>query len=164
MAICHGELVHTSETRSSVLQEDTRPLGGSIELHSPYRYVFPLERLLLIQVHHMRQENSDIQSAFRLGAGHGAQDVEPGGQSIAGCFVEDRVTATSGKTKAHLRELDVNAAIQRNVLDLSLVGDCKPAHLEHHGHRVDGGVLELKAGSGSLLVLSQWRTDRLSLK
>src|SRR6185503_147235 len=116
--------------------------------------LFLSERLLLIQIDHVRQKNADVQSVIRACSRHCTQDREPGGKTVARGLVEDRPNPLRREPKAHLRKLDVDAAgIERNVDHVPIFGDAEAAHLEHDTERENGRIAELEAGMSSLLML-----------
>jgi hypothetical protein len=148
---------------SEVLQLKPSFLAGRIHLKSSDSHLILFERLLLVQVNDVRQQQSDVQAVVGAATAHRAQNVEPGRERVSRCLVKNAIGSSGWNPKAHCRQLDVNSAgIVGDVDDFALLSHLKAADLENNGQREEGAVLQLKAGTSFLLVFGDRRADRLT--
>ena len=156
-------LQHPAEVGAQVLELDAELSGRACRIsNAPQGHLLLLERLLLVEVHHVRQQDPDVEAALGLGAGHGAQDVEPGGHAVGRRLVEHGVGLARRDPEAHGRQLDAHlGGVERDLHHLALLGHVESAHLEDDGQREDGRVDELEARAGAFLIFGDRGTDGL---
>jgi hypothetical protein len=160
VAVLDVDLNYTAEVGSQVLEVDSYCLRCPIELKSSDPDIAPLERLLLIQVDNVGEQEAYVQPVISPRPTQSAQNVEPRRQRVSGGLVEDAIRTTWRNPKAHRRELDVDPArVQRGIYYFSGLSHLKAANLENHGEGKERAVLQLKAGTRFLLVFGDRRAD-----
>jgi hypothetical protein len=95
MAILEADLEDTPQVWSQVLQLESGFLSDRIDLKGSHNHVGLSERLLLVQVNDMWEQQAHVQAVVGPGATHRTQNVEPRRQRVSGCLVEEKLIADS---------------------------------------------------------------------